>query len=84
MKFKTHLDKEDFLTCSSCGNDSFDLLPEKKLSGEAKYKKFLFYGCQNCAGAGFWTHSNSIDEKLDLGIAIARCKPVGTLSAVRV
>jgi ssDNA-binding Zn-finger/Zn-ribbon topoisomerase 1 len=79
MKFKLHTKTEEFLKCDSCSNEDFDLLPEKKISAEEKYKDFLFYECPNCAGAGFWTHGNSINKKHNFGIAIARCKAIGTL-----
>lgn len=74
MKFVLNLNNSKLLACNSCGNEDFKLLPDKKLSDEEKYKLFLFYECPNCAGAGFWAHSSSIDEKRQVGIAIARCK----------
>jgi predicted nucleic acid-binding Zn-ribbon protein len=79
MKFKLHLDSDEFLTCNSCGNDDFDFISDKKLTDDKKYRHFLFFGCPNCAGAGFWTHHKTINEKNNFGLAIARCKAIGTL-----
>jgi uncharacterized Zn finger protein len=81
MKFILHSDSKDFLVCDSCGEVDFSLLPEKKLSADQTYKHFLFYECPNCAGAGFWTHGKTIDKKQQVGIALARCKALGTVKS---
>jgi hypothetical protein len=74
MKFVIHLNDRHFLTCDLCEGEDFVHVPEKKLCEDEEYQPFLFYGCPNCAGAGFWLHSSSIDEARQVGIAIARCR----------
>jgi hypothetical protein len=59
--------------CNFCGGTEFDLAPDKKLSTDSPYQLFLFYECPNCAGAGFWTHDERVDETLQIGVALARC-----------
>ena len=81
MKFILHLDSSDFLVCDSCGNSDFNLSPDKKLSADKAYKLFLFYECPNCQGAGFWTHSKTINKKRQVGIALARCKTSGSVQS---